>query len=304
MPIIVPQDLPAAETLIKENIFVMNESRAIHQDIRPLRIAIVNLMPNKSVTETQLLRLLSNFPLQLEIYLITTETYQPKNTPPEHLETFYKSFNDIKNEKFDGMIITGAPVEKLRFGDVLYWQEFKELMNYTKDNVTSTFHICWAAQAAMYYHYGIHNYLLDDKLFGVFPHKLNARNYDLVKGFDDEFYVPHSRWTDVKREEILEVPELEIIAESEGAGVYLVASKDGKYIFSTGHSEYDTDSLKGEYERDINKGMNIEVPINYFPNDDPTKPPLTKWKSHANLLFSNWLNYYVYQVTPYDLYGK
>jgi len=302
MPIIIPQDLPAAETLIRENIFVMNEIRAIHQDIRPLKIAIVNLMPNKSVTETQLLRLLSNFPLQIQIDLITMDSYQSKNTPAEYLKTFYKSFADISREKFDGMIITGAPVEKMRFGDVSYWSELKEIMDFTRTNVTSTFHICWAAQAALYHHYGVHNHIMDKKVFGVFKHHLNTRAHDLVKGFDDEFYVPHSRWTEINREELDQIEELEIIAESDEAGIYLVVSKDGKYVFSNGHCEYDVDSLNAEYTRDLAKGMDIDKPKNYYPDDDPKQTPRLRWRGHGNLLFSNWLNYYVYQVTPYNLY--
>lgn len=301
MPIIIPANLPATDTLINENIFVMNQPRAIRQDIRPLKIAIVNLMPQKSVTETQLLRLLSNFPLHIEIVLVNTETYKCQHTPEEHLETFYTSFSRIKNEKFDGMIITGAPVEKMPFGDVAYWDELKEIMDYTRENVTSTFHICWAAQAALYHHYGIHNYQLDKKTFGVFRHRINNKKCQLLQGFDDEFFVPHSRHTDVLREEIAEVDELEILAESDEAGVYLVASRDGKYVFATGHSEYDSNTLKLEYERDLSRGDDIQVPINCFPNDDPSLDPLVRWRSHANLLFNNWLNYYVYQVTPYDI---
>ena len=303
MPIIIPPNLPAANTLIKENIFVMNQPRAVHQDIRPLEMAIVNLMPLKSVTETQLLRLLSNFPLQMNIDLINTETYTSQHTPVEYLKTFYKTFSEIKGKKYDGMIITGAPVEKMRFGDVAYWQELTAIMDYTRDNVTSTFHICWAAQAALYYHYGIHNYLLPRKMFGVFKHTVNNRHCELLRGFDDEFWVPHSRYTEIKREEIEQVPDLEILSESEEAGVYLVASKDKKYIFVTGHSEYDSNTLKQEYERDLARGEDIQLPRNTFPNDDPQQEPVVRWRSHANLLFNNWLNYYVYQVTPYDLYA-
>lgn len=303
MPIIIPQNLPARDVLLNENIFVMNEHRAIHQDIRPLKLAIVNLMPDKSTTETHLLRLLSNFPLQITVDLLYTQSYKGTHTPVEHLESFYKTFDDIKQEKYDGMIITGAPVEKLRFGDVLYWEELKEIMDYTVTNVTSTFHICWAAQAGLYHHYGIHNYLLDEKIFGVFRHTVNNKKTDLIRGFDDEFYVPHSRHTEVRREDIDKVPELEVLAESDEAGIYLIASRDGKHIFANGHSEYEADTLKTEYQRDLKQGDKIKLPQHYFPNNDPSQQPIMRWKSHANLLFSNWLNYYVYQITPYDLYA-
>ena len=247
MPIIIPQSLPARDVLVNENIFVMNDCRAMHQDIRPLRIAILNLMPDKATTETQLLRILSNFPLQITIDLISTETYKCQHTPEDHLQSFYRTFSDIKNEKYDGMIITGAPVEKLRFGDVLYWEEFKEIMDYTVTHVTSTFHICWAAQAALYHHYGIHNYLLPEKLSGIFRHQVNNKKCELLRGSDDEFFVPHSRHTEVRREEIAKVPELEILSESDQAGIYLIASRDGKQVFASGHSEYETDTLKKEY---------------------------------------------------------
>lgn len=303
MPIIVPQNLPARDVLEKENIFVMNESRAMHQDIRPLRIAIVNLMPNKSLTETQLLRMLSNFPLQIEIDLIYTETYKSKNTPEEHLQAFYKTFSEIKDFKYDGMIITGAPVEKMRFGDVAYWEELKMIMDFSKTNVTSTYHICWAAQAALYHHYRVHNFILEEKLFGVFKHTVNNKQCELLRGYDDEFWVPHSRHTEVYRHEIEAIPELEILSESEEAGIYLVGSKDGKQIFSMGHSEYDVYTLKDEYIRDKEKGENINLPKHYFPDDNPDNEPIVKWKGHGSLLFANWLNYYVYQITPYDLYA-
>ncbi|GAB7386471.1 homoserine O-succinyltransferase [Bacillaceae bacterium] len=301
MPIKIPDNLPATEILINENIFVMGEHRAYHQDIRPLKIVILNLMPTKETTETQLLRLLGNTPLQVEITLLHPITHTSKNTSPEHLATFYKTFDDIKEENFDGMIITGAPVEHLEFSEVNYWEELKQIMEWTLDHVTSTFHICWGAQAGLYYHYGIPKYRLDAKLFGVFPHTVNKRNVKLTRGFDDVFYVPHSRHTDVRREDIAKVPELEILSESEEAGVYIVISKDGRQVFVTGHSEYDQMTLKEEYERDVKRGLNIAVPKNYFPNDDPTQPPVVNWRSHANLLFANWLNYYVYQETPYDL---
>lgn len=297
MPIIIPQDLPAAETLVHENIFVMNECRALHQDIRPLRIAILNLMPTKIATETQLLRLLGNIPIQVEVELLCTETYQPKNTPREHLLKFYKNFRQVKDQKFDGMIITGAPVEQLEFEDVEYWEELQEIMDFTIHNVFSTFHICWGAQAGLYHHYGIPKYPLPEKMFGVFPHTVNDKRNKLVRGFDDVFYVPHSRYTEVRRKDIEKVKELEILSESEVAGVYLVASKDGRHIFATGHSEYDPLTLKAEYDRDIAAGLNIKVPQNYYPDDDPAKEPIVKWRGHANLLFSNWLNYYVYQET-------
>ncbi|MGI6225593.1 MAG: homoserine O-acetyltransferase MetA [Peptococcales bacterium] len=301
MPVVIPQDLPATEILLKENIFVMNENRALRQDIRPLKIAIVNLMPTKIVTETQLLRLLSNTPLQIEVDLVCTASYQPKNTPQEHLLSFYKNFSEIKDKKFDGMIITGAPIEHLEFEKVDYWQELKEIMEFTKKSVYSTFHICWGAQAALYYHYGINKHLLPEKMFGVFKHRVKNTNCMLLRGFDDMFYAPHSRHTSVSKEDILKVPELSILAESDIAGVYLLATKNGRQVFVTGHSEYDPLTLKSEYDRDLNNGEEINIPLNYFPNDDPSQEPLVRWRSHANLLFSNWLNYYVYQETPYDL---
>ena len=304
MPIIIPQDLPAADVLERENIFVMTEHRAVHQDIRPLNIAIVNLMPDKITTETQLLRMLSNYPLQIDVDLVFTESYPCSHTPVEHLRSFYKSFSQIKKKKYDGMIITGAPVEKLRFGDVFYWEELKEIMDYSRENVTSTFHICWAAQAALYHHYGIHNYLLPRKLFGVFPHRVNKPTCELLRGFDDTFYVPHSRHTEIRREEVEEIKDLEILAESEEAGIYLLATRDGGQIFANGHPDSDADTLRKEYLRDIEKDQEIDVPRNYFPGNNPDVDPLVRWKAHGNLLFSNWLNYYVYQVTPYDLYAQ
>ncbi|MBZ4686863.1 MAG: homoserine O-succinyltransferase/O-acetyltransferase [Clostridia bacterium] len=301
MPVVIPENLPATETLIAENIFVMTERRAVHQDIRPLKIAILNLMPKKIETETQLLRLIGNTPIQVEVELIHPKTYRSKNTPQEHLLTFYKTFDDIKYQKFDGMIITGAPVEHLEFEEVAYWDELKEIMDYTRNNVTSTIHICWGAQAGLYHHFGIPKYKLDEKMFGVFPHTVNNRRTKLLRGFDDKFWVPHSRHTEVRREDILEVPELEILSESDVAGVYLVATEDGKQIFITGHSEYDPETLKNEYERDLSKGLDIKLPENYFKNDDPQNEPVVRWRGHANLLFSNWLNYYVYQETPYNI---
>jgi homoserine O-succinyltransferase len=301
MPIKVPDHLPAKEVLIEENIFVMDETVAFHQDIRPLRIAILNLMPTKETTETQILRLIGNTPLQVEFVLMHPKTHTSKNTSPEHLAQFYKTFDDVKDEFFDGMIITGAPVEQLEFEQVNYWDELKQIMAWTKTNVTSTLYICWASQAGLYYHFGVPKYQLPKKIFGVFPHTKTANNVKLLRGFDDLFYVPQSRHTEVRREDIERVPELEILSESAEAGVYIVATKDGKHIFVTGHSEYDACTLKWEYERDMAKGLDIDIPRNYFPNDDPSQPPLVTWRGHANLLFSNWLNYYVYQETPYDL---
>ncbi len=301
MPIIIPKELPAAQTLTNENIFVMNNVRAQSQDIRPLRILILNLMPTKITTETQLLRLIGNIPLQVEIELLHTKSYESKNVDKSHLSTFYKTFNQIKNKKFDGMIITGAPVEKMEYEKVEYWDELKEIMEYTKENVTSTLHICWGAQAGLYYHYGVKKYLLSEKLFGVFKHNVVNKKSKLMRGFDDIFYVPHSRHTEIRKEDLIGFYNLEVLSESEEAGVYIVAEKNGKNIFVTGHSEYNLDTLKQEYERDIAKGLNLKVPKNYFKNDDPSKDPIVKWRGHANLLFSNWLNYYVYQETPYLL---
>jgi homoserine O-succinyltransferase len=279
----------------------MVESRAIHQDIRPLRIVILNLMPIKITTETQLLRLLGNSPLQVEIDLIHPETHTSKNTSQEHLTKFYKTFNEIKHQKYDGMIITGAPIEHLEYEEVNYWEELQQIFDWKVKNVTSTLHICWGAQAALYHHYGIPKYSLEEKMFGVFPHTFSKKNTKLLRGFDDYFYAPHSRHTEIRREDIERIQELEILSESEEAGIYIVASKDGRQIFVTGHPEYDPLTLKEEYDRDIRKGLNIAIPKNYFPNNDPTKMPIQTWRAHANLLFSNWLNYYVYQETPYDL---
>lgn len=300
MPIVIPKDLPAAKILTDENIFVMVENRAEHQDIRPLKIAILNLMPRKITTETQLLRLIGNTPIQVEVDFINMESHMAKNTSEGHLIRFYKTFREIENKKYDGMIITGAPIENIEFEEVDYWEELKEIMEYTKTNVFSTLHICWGAQAGLYYHYGIKKYLLKEKMFGVYPHRVLEKKSQLLRGFDDEFYVPHSRHTEVKREEIEKVPGLKILAESPIAGVYIVEAENGKQIFVTGHSEYDDLTLKWEYERDLDKGMDIHVPENYFKDNDPAKDPIVKWRGHANLLFSNWLNYYVYQETPYD----
>lgn len=301
MPIIIPEDLPASKILTEENVFLMHEDRALHQDIRPLKIAILNLMPTKIQTETQLLRLLGNTPLQVDIKLLRMEEHKSKNTSEEHLERFYYSFKDVKDEKFDGMIITGAPIEHLDFEDVDYWNELKEIMDFTKRNVTSTLHICWAAQAGLYYHFGIPKYGLHKKIFGVFNHKILDDKVKLLRGFDNDFYVPHSRYTEVLRKDIEKVDDLEILAESNEAGVYIVASKDERQIFVTGHSEYDPLTLKLEYDRDISKGIEIDIPKNYFLNDDLGKDIVVKWRAHANLLFSNWLNYYVYQETPYQI---
>ncbi len=301
MPIKIPNDLPATKTLGEENIFVITETRAITQDIRPLHILILNLMPTKIVTETQLARILGNTPLQVELDFLQTATHKSTHTSQEHMIAFYKTFDEIKNRKFDGMIITGAPVEHLEFEDVNYWEELCEIMEWSKTHVTSTFHICWGAQAGLYYHYGIKKYPLDKKMFGIFKHTIEYKNSILFRGVDDEFFAPHSRHTTVLREDIEKVPELRILASSEMAGVYAVSTDMGKQIFITGHSEYDADTLQKEYLRDKNAGLEIEIPYNYFPDDDDTKKPLNVWRSHANLLFSNWLNYYVYQTTPYDI---
>jgi homoserine O-succinyltransferase len=301
MPINIPDNLPAASILKDENIFVMNETRAIHQDIRPLRILILNIMPIKQTTETHILRLLSNTPLQIEIDLMYPKTHKPKNTPIEHLRTFYKTFDAVCKNNYDGMIITGAPVEHIAFEEVAYWSELQEIMDWSTHHVTSTMFICWAAQAGLYHFYGIRKYMLPKKLSGVFYHTVNNRKIPLVRGFDDRYLAPHSRYTEVRSEDIVRINELEMISESGTAGVYIVSSKDGKRVFVTGHSEYDPDTLKEEYIRDLNKGLDIHIPENYFPDDDPSKPPMVKWRSHANLLYTNWLNYYVYQVTPFDL---
>lgn len=301
MPIRIPDKLPATKQLRHENIFVMSEKKAMHQDIRPLKIVIVNLMPTKITTETQLLRLLSNSPLQVEIDFLQMDTHESKNTPHEHLSTFYKTFDEIKKSKYDGMIITGAPVENMDFEEVDYWEELTEIMDWSKTNVTSTLHICWAAQAGLYYHYGVPKYALNEKCSGVFKHKINRRTAKLVRGFDNEFYAPHSRHTEVRAEDIKKVKELEILADSKEAGVYIVFTKGGRRIFVMGHAEYDANTLKDEYFRDLERGKNPCVPKHYFPDDNPSKKPMVLWRSHANLLFSNWLNYFVYQITPYDI---
>ena len=301
MPIQIPNDLPAASVLQQENIFVMTEKRAVSQRIRPLEIVLLNLMPTKVATETQLSRLLGNTPLQVHLELMHTSSHVSKNTSQEHLVTFYKSFEELKHRKFDGMVITGAPVENMPFEEVDYWDELCQIMEWSKTNVHSTFHICWGAQAGLYYHYGIQKHKMDKKLFGVYPHTADYKRSILLRGFDDVFYVPHSRHTTVMREDIEAVEGLRVIASSEKAGVYAAMSKEGRQIFVTGHSEYDADTLLNEYNRDKNLGLPIDVPENYFPNDDPAQPPLVRWRGHGNLLFSNWLNYFVYQTTPYDI---
>ncbi len=301
MPIKIPNALPAAKTLTDENIFIMTETRAISQDIRPLKILLLNLMPTKIDTETQLARLIGNTPLQVEVELIHTASHQSKNTSQEHLLSFYKTFDQVKDKKFDGMIITGAPVEMLDFEEVEYWSELCEIFEWTKTHVHSTFHICWGAQAGLYYHFGINKKPLDSKMFGVFKHTVDYKNPILFRGFDDQFYAPHSRHSTVDIKDIEECSALKILAVSEEAGVYACMTQNGKQIFITGHSEYDADTLAKEYFRDKAKGMDIAVPKNYFPNDDDTQKPVVSWRAHANLLYSNWLNYFVYQTTPYDL---
>lgn len=301
MPIKIPVELPAFKVLSKENIFVMNIERAKTQDIRPLKIAIVNLMPKKIQAENELLRYLSNTPIQVEIKLIKTRSYTSQNTPIEHLEKFYNYFEDIKEEKFDGLIITGAPVEQMEFEEVLYWDELKEIMEWSKKNVFSTLHICWGAQAALNYHYGIKKYPLKEKMFGVFPHWVNNSNADLTRGLDDVFYGPHSRHTEVRRVDIEKISELEILSESKEAGVFIVATKERRQIFITGHLEYDRDTLRDEYFRDVEKGLEINVPKNYFPDDNSDCRPMVRWRGSANIVFGNWLNYCVYQNTPFKI---
>ena len=301
MPIQIPNDLPAAEVLQSENIFVMPENRASTQDIRPLEIVLLNLMPTKVATETQLSRLLGNTPLQVKLELMHMSTHKSKNTSQDHLLTFYKSFDELKHRKFDGMVITGAPVELLEFEEVDYWPELCEIMEWTKTNVHSTFHICWGAQAGLYYHYGVKKHTMDKKLFGVYEHKADYKRSILLRGFDDVFWVPHSRHTTIDRADVEKIPDMKILASSEKAGVYAMSNKQGRQIFVTGHSEYDADTLLKEYIRDKSQGLPIDVPENYFPNDDDTQPPVVRWKGHGNLLFSNWLNYFVYQTTPYDI---
>lgn len=301
MPIRIPNDLPAASTLQQENIFVMTQTRALTQDIRPLEIVLLNLMPTKIATETQLTRLLGNTPLQVHLELMHMTTHKAKNVSQEHLLSFYKTFDELKDRKFDGMVITGAPVEQMDFEDVDYWEELCQIMEWSKTHVHSTFHICWGAQAGLYYHYGIPKRRLEEKLFGVFPHRADYKRAILLRGFDDTFYVPHSRHTTVLREDIEAVGGLKILASSLEAGVYAVMNKAGRQIFITGHSEYDPETLRTEYLRDKNAGLPIRIPENYFPEDDDTREPMVLWRGHANLLFSNWLNYFVYQTTPYDI---
>ena len=301
MPIKIQDDLPARKVLEAEHIFVMTEHRALSQDIRPLQILILNLMPTKIETETQILRRLSNTPLQIEVELLQTSTYQAKNTSAEHMLTFYKTFDDIKDRKFDGLIITGAPVEMMPFEEVEYWDELCEIMEWSKTHVHSTFHICWGAQAGLYYHYGIQKYILDKKVSGVFKHRMLNPKSRLFRGFDDEFMAPHSRHTEVRAEDIEKIPELKIMADSEEAGVYIVGNQSGSQFFVMGHSEYDANTLAHEYFRDLDKGMNPEIPAHYFPDDDPTKQPKVTWRAHGTWIYSNWLNYFVYQTTPYQL---
>ena len=301
MPIRIPNNLPARGILEGENIFVMTEARAESQQIRPLRIGLLNLMPTKITTETQLSRLLGNTPLQVELFLIQVSSHQPKNTPQEHMIAFYRTFDEIQEEYFDGFIITGAPVEQLPFEEVEYWPELCRIMEWTKTHVHSTLHICWGAQAALYYHFGVKKIPLKEKLFGVYPHHADYKRAILLRGFDDEFWVPHSRHTTVRWEDVAAIPEIKILAGSEQAGLYAMSTQYGHQLFITGHSEYDPETLKLEYLRDKNAGKPIHVPMNYFPEDDDTKPPMVRWRGHANLLFSNWLNYIVYQTVPYDV---
>ena len=300
MPIKTQNELPAKEILEQENIFVMDENRAFHKNIRQLEIAIVNLMPLKEETELQILRSLSNTPLQVNVTFIATSTHESTHTSMSHLNKFYVSFEDIKNQNFDGLIITGAPIELMEYEEVDYWPEICQIMEWSKTHVTSTLHLCWGAQAGLYYHYGIPKHILDEKMFGVFAHRVKNRKIPLVRGFDDIFYAPHSRHTEVRAEDIRKHPELTILAESDQAGVFLVIDGDGSRIFVMGHPEYDRVTLHNEYMRDKNKGLQIEKPVNYYPNDDDTQKPLLQWRSHGNILYSNWLNYYVYQETPYE----
>ena len=301
MPVKIPSTLPAAKILTNENIFVMDDMRAMMQDIRPLKIAIVNLMPTKEVTETQLLRLLGNTSLQIEITLLTMASHESANTSREYLDAFYRTFDSVKDEKFDGLIITGAPVENLRFEDVDYWPEMTRIMDWGKTHVFSTLYICWASQAALYHQYGIEKHQLDEKTFGIFEHRVLNPLHKLVRGFDESFMAPHSRHTAINKADVEKIPELEILAESDEAGVFLIASRDGRSIYVSGHAEYDAETLSREYNRDVAKGLKIDVPKNYYPDDDPTKMPRVTWRAHANLLFVNWLNYFVYQETPYDI---
>jgi len=301
LPIRIPDHLPAAATLSNENIFIMSEQRAYSQDIRPLKVAILNLMPTKIATETQLLRLLGNSPLQVDITLLQSISHVSKNTPEAHLTAFYKTWDEVKKERFDGLIITGAPVEDLDFVDVDYWEELCQIMDWSTRHVYSTMHICWGAQAGLYYHYGVPKHHLPEKCFGVFPHQATRSYVRLLRGFDDVFYCPHSRHTEVLKEDILACSELDLVAESEEAGVNIVRALNGRQIYIFGHFEYDALTLKAEYDRDVSRGLPIRIPKNYYPEDDPERTPQVRWRSHANLIFANWLNYYVYQETPYDL---
>ncbi|MBQ8055766.1 MAG: homoserine O-succinyltransferase [Paludibacteraceae bacterium] len=301
MPVNIPDKLPAIELLKKENIFVIDSSRATSQDIRPLHIAILNLMPIKVTTETDLIRVLSNSPLQIEIEFIKLKSHTSKNTPIEHMMAFYIDFDTIKEKKYDGLIVTGAPVEQMDYADVNYWKELCEIFDWSRTHVTSSLFICWAAQAAMHYYYNVPKYVLDKKLFGVFEHTVNDHKNPIFRGFDDVFYVPHSRYSEVRKEDILKVKDLRVISESKDAGVYMVMSKNKRELFVTGHSEYAPETLDTEYKRDIKKGLSIDIPKNYYLNDDPNEKPIVRWRSHANLLYSNWLNYFVYQETPYDI---
>jgi homoserine O-succinyltransferase len=301
MPVRIPSKLPAVKILTQENIFVMDDDRAKMQDIRPLKIAIVNLMPTKEVTETQLLRLLGNTPLQIEITLLTMASHESANVSADYLEAFYRTFSSVKNQKFDGLIITGAPVENMPFEEVDYWKELVEIMDWSKTHVFSTMHICWGSQAALYHQYGIDKHRLDDKAFGVFEHRVLNPTHKLVRGFDETFFAPHSRHTTIYKEDVEKIPGLELLAESDEAGVFLVASRDGRSVYVSGHAEYDADTLAREYNRDIAKGLKIDVPKNYYPDNDPTRLPRVSWRAHANLLFVNWLNYFVYQETPFDI---
>ena len=301
MPIRISSELPAFKTLGEENIFVMSKERAEHQDIRPLKVIILNIMPKKIETESQLMRLLSNTPLQVDVELLQMASHVSRNTSSHHLDAFYKTFDEISDNRYDGMIITGAPVELLDFEQVDYWKEITNIMEWSKTHVFSTIYICWAAQAGLYYHYGIPKYTLDQKMFGIFPHRAEVSNCQLLRGFDDIFYVPHSRNTEVRREDIERIPQLEILTSSDISGVHIVANKNGRQYFITGHSEYDRDTIANEYRRDVEKGIDIQIPYNYFPNDDPNNMPVFSWRCTANLMFSNWLNYCVYQKTPYNL---
>jgi homoserine O-succinyltransferase len=300
MPVKIPASLPARGVLEAENVFLIEEHRALHQDIRPLRIAILNLMPTKVATETQLLRLLGNTPIQVEVTLLHMASHASKNTSAEHLLEHYVSFDEVRDQSFDGFIVTGAPVEQLPFEDVDYWPELTQVLDWARTNVFSSLFICWGAQAALYHYFGVPKFPLPAKMFGVFPHRVNARHERIVQGFDDLFYAPHSRHTDIRREDILADARLMLLAESDEAGVYMVQTADHRQVFVTGHSEYDSCTLQGEYVRDVGKGLPINIPQNYFPGDDPDREPLVRWRSHANLLFSNWLNYFVYQETPYE----